>query len=426
MVLKRKKRNRIAIVAASVLLFFLGFLIILSEFYLGPALQKRLHTLIIDGSDSLYAYKIGSLNASLLGGSVEVNNLTIEVDSNHYNILKSQNELPALVMQLDVRQARIKGINIFSLVFNKKIFIDEIFSGQADVKLFRYPKQKDSTLIEGPKDPLWKSIQSKIKDIQVGSINLNGIKLLYKNAAGLEAAKLQFDRCDAVFQNIRIDSASIADTSRIGYVENFSFRLNGLKYRTPDSAYKMKAEWIAYNSAQRLLTIDSFKLQPTVEKEQRIDSLRKSWYTATFDKVYFNGLRLDRFLRLNRAEADSLVLQSPKLSIYQDKSGLKSYKSKIGDYPHQKLLQADAVIDMKRLIAHNLQVEILEKQEETGKEGRIDLTGLEVNIANIVNDPKLISRNPVATAEASGKIIGSPLQASFRFYLDSAEGRFDV
>jgi hypothetical protein len=35
-------------------------------------------------------------------------------------------------------------------------------------------------------------------------------------------------------------------------------------------------------------------------------------------------------------------------------------------------------------------------------------------------------QSQVTTAEARGKIIGSPLQASFRFYLDSAEGKFDV
>ncbi len=426
MLIKRKRRGKqIVIIASSILLLFFAFLIAVSEFYLGPALQKRLHTLIIEGSDSLYTYKIGSLNASLLGGRVEISKLEISVDSNRYHLLKAQNELPALVMQLNVQQARIKGINVFSFLFSKKIFIDEISSGEADINLSRYPKKGDTAVAKN-KEPLWKAIGPKIKDVQVERIKLDGIKLLYKNGDGSEAAKLQFDRCDALFQKIRIDSASITDTNRIGYVENFSFRLNGLKYRTPDSAYKMKAEWITYSSAQRLLTVDSFKLQPTLKKEERIDSMRKSWYTATFDKVYFLGLRLDRFLRLNRAEADSVVFQSPILSIYQDKSGLKSYKSQIGNYPHQKLMGADAIIDIRKFIAHNMRVEILEKQEETGKEGRIDLSDLEVHVANIVNDPKLVRKNPVTTAEAWGKIIGSPLRASFRFYLDSAEGRFDV
>jgi hypothetical protein len=95
--------------------------------------------------------------------------------------------------------------------------------------------------------PLWKAIRPRLKDVVVNKIRLDGIKLLYKNEEGDEG-KLQFDRCDALFENIRIDSTAVLDTSRIGYVKNFSFKLNDLKFRTTDSTYKLKAEWITYNS----------------------------------------------------------------------------------------------------------------------------------------------------------------------------------
>jgi hypothetical protein len=175
-----------------------------------------------------------------------------------------------------------------------------------------------------------------------------------------------------------------------------------------------------------VLQVDSFKLQPTLKKEERTDSIRKSWYTITFDKVDFKGLRLDRYLRYNRAEADSVIVQNPALSIYQDKLGLKSYRSKIGQYPHQQLLQANAIINIRNIIANNLQVDVIEKDEETRKEGTISLRDLTISVYNIVNDPVLIRKDPVMTASAAGKIIGSPIEASFRFYLDSTEGKFDV
>lgn len=424
---KRRKWRRIGFITGIILLLFFSGILVLANFYIEPVLRKRLHTLIIDGSDSLYTYKLESLNANVFGGNIEVKGLHVSIDSNHYHLLKSKNALPALVMQLDIERASIKGIGIFSLLFSKKIFIEEISSKEANIKLLRNFKKLDSAAsITKNKQPLWKTLRPNINDISINKIQLEGIKLLYRNTEEIDAAKLQFDRCDAIFENIRIDSASIADTSRIGYVENFSFRLNDLKFRTPDSAYKLKAEWIAYNSSQRLLQIDSFKLQPTVEKEERIDSLRKSWYTIIFDKVDFVGLRLDRYLRFNRAEADSVVFQNPKIFIFQDKQGLKTYRSKIGHYPHQELLNADAIIDIKKFIAHNMQVEVKEKQEESREEGTIALNNLEIAVENIVNDPALIRQNPVITATASGKIIGSPVQVNFRFFLDSAGGRFDA
>ncbi|GAA4743928.1 hypothetical protein [Flavisolibacter ginsenosidimutans] len=425
---KRKRTvKRIFLLAAVLFLLFLSTLFVLANFFVEPVLRKRLHTLIVEGSDSLYTYTLGDLHTNLFGGNVEVKNLSITVDSTRYETLKARNALPALVMQLKLNEASIKGIGVFSLVFGKKIFIDEISSKEADINLLRNFKKRDTaTNVTKNKEPLWKVLRSKINAIGVKRINLEGIKLLYKNNQEIDAAKLQFDRCDALFQNIRIDSASLADTSRIGYVENFSLKMHDLKFRTADSTYKLKAEWIVYNSAERRLQIDSFKLQPTLKNDERVDSFRKSWYTLTFDRVTFNGLRLDRYLRLNRAEADSAVFQSPTLSIYQDKLGERNYRSKIGSYPHQVLLRADAVIDMKKFVARNMQIAVTEKDEITREEGTINLSDLNVTVDNIVNDPALIKQNPVSTALGSGKIFGSPVQAFFRFYLDSADGKFDV
>jgi hypothetical protein len=222
---RKRKRNlkRLAIIGGILLLLVLSALFVLANFYVEPILRKRLHTLIIDGSDSLYTYKLGSLKVHLFGGNIEVNKLQVNVDSNRYLLLKSRNALPAMVMQLDVQKASIKGIGILALVFNKKILVEEVSSKDADVKILRnFSKEDSSTKVTENKEPLWKTLQPSIKDIAVKKIKLEGIKLLYKNTEGMDAAKLQFDRCDAEFDNIRIDSVSIADTSRLGYVKNFS------------------------------------------------------------------------------------------------------------------------------------------------------------------------------------------------------------
>ena len=422
---KRKKLRRIIFILSGVLLFFIAVVFFLANFYVEPVLRKRLDTLVVEGSDSLYSYTLADLHINFLGGNIGVHDLQVRLDSTKYNQLKSRGKLPALTMQIDVNRAHIKGLGIFALLFNKKIVIDEISSEDADIRINRYLRQKDTVQEEKETVPLWKAIRPRLKDVVVHKIRLDGIRLLYKNEEGDEG-KLQFDRCDALFENIRVDSTAVLDTSRIGYVKNFSFKLNDLKFRTTDSTYKLKAEWITYNSEKRLLEVDSFKIQPTLRVADRDDSLRKSWYTVTLDKVSFMGLRLDRYLRLNRAEADSVIFQKPVLAVYQDMSALKTYQSKIGKYPHQLLVNARAVIDIKKFIAHDMAVAVTEKHEVTGEEGTINLSDINLSVSNIVNDPVRIRQNGVSRAEAEGKIIGSPIRASFLFYLDSAGGRFDV
>ncbi|RYF83280.1 MAG: hypothetical protein EON98_10475, partial [Chitinophagaceae bacterium] len=61
---KRKRSlKRLGIIAAILLVLGLGALFVLAHFYVEPVLRKRLHTLIIEGSDSLYTYRLGALKA---------------------------------------------------------------------------------------------------------------------------------------------------------------------------------------------------------------------------------------------------------------------------------------------------------------------------------------------------------------------------
>ena len=239
--------------------FFLLFLFIMlfANRFVEPILRDRIHTLIIQGSDSLYTYQLGNLSTNFFGGNVEVENLHIRIDSNHYRRLLAENALPSLTMQMDLQHGHIRGISLISLLFGKKIKIDEIQSKEADVKLSRHVRKANVT---SATVPLWKSIQPTIKSISIDKVDFNGIKLLYRNADTSEAIKLQFDRCEAFFKDIRIDSLASLDTSRIAFAKSMDIKFNDLKFRTPDSSYKMKAEIIHYSSAKKYLEIQDFKL----------------------------------------------------------------------------------------------------------------------------------------------------------------------
>jgi len=414
-----------SLIAAAILI---GAALLLVNRFVEPLLRDRLHTLIIKGSDSLYTYELGELKANFFGGNVEVENLQIRVDSARYAVLKRTNALPALTMQLDLRKGYIKGLGVFSLLFGKQIDIKEIGSKQADIRLSRHIRAKDT--LPRINVPLWKAIQPQIKDIAIDRIKLDGVKLLYRNADTSESVKLQFDRCDALFKDIKIDSASTYDTSRIGFVKNFSLRFNDLKFRTPDSSSKMKAEWITYTSESKVLEIQKFKIQPTLEDTAsfyQAANSQKAMEVIEYNNMMFTGLRLEKFIHNNVIEADSVVIQSPEISIYMDKSRPPKFESKIGQYPHQRLLKASSTINIRHLAIRNASLEYTEKNPKTMKEGKLALKGIDIMAHNVTNDYLAISKNPFCIAQAKGKILESvPMEANFKFFLDSANGRVDV
>ena len=422
----RRFRRWIFYIAFSLVILFFLFIIFVDRF-VEPLLRDRIHTLIIQGSDSLYTYQLEKLDAHFFGGNVEVKNLQLSIDSNRYHFLKGRDRLPALTMQLDLKEGSIKGISLIALFFGKSIKIEEIRSKKADIKIARHLQTRIRS--GEPDAPLWKSIQPDIKTIAVKKIKLDGVKLLYKNEDTSTSLKLQFDECNALFEDIRVDSTSALDTTRIGFTKYVSLRFHDLKFRTPDSAYKMKAEWITYSSKKRTLEIDSFKLQTTLEKEDfyRSDSVQKTVYFTEFHKARFVNTRLDLFLNNNIISADSVTLEMPNISIYLDRSMKPVFTSKIGKYPHQKLLASTSLIKVKTISLQKANIKYTEKNAKTGMEGNVWFSDLSLAVNNVTNDESMIRRDPVCTAHASGKILGeSDLSVDFRFFLDSANGAYNA
>jgi hypothetical protein len=422
---KRRWKTIIGISAAFLGLVFV-LLLLMANRLVTPMLRERLHTLIIQGSDSLYQYELGGLRANFFGGNVTVENLRLDVDSNHYRRLDSAHALPSLTMQLHLQRGYISGLSVFRLLFSKRIEITEIGSQDADVRLSRHVRPEN---MPDNVQPLWKTLQPVINSIQIDRINLDGIKLLYANADTSASVKLQFDKCVAHFDNVRVDSAAAADTSRIAFTKNITLRLSDLKYRTPDSLYKMQAEAIYYSSGRRYLEVVDFKLQPTLDRAAFYKAMgrRLSRYEVAFGKAYFTNLRLDRFIHDNIILADSAVMLQPDLQIYLDKTLPPEYISKLGTYPHQRLLHAPMAIDVRTLYFKNAAMSYTERSEKTGQEGTLTFAGTDLLVSNVTNLPARIKKEPLCVAQMNTRIFEtSPLQARFTFYLDSADGAWAV
>jgi hypothetical protein len=421
-----RQYKRVILGAAAVLVFVVIALLIFVNRFVEPILKDRLHTLIVQGSDSLYTYTLGSLKANVFGGNVEVEDLQIRVDSSRYEYLRKRNALPSLTMQLSLGRGHIYGLGVMDLLFNKRVSVREIMSGDADLKLSRHIVTHGE---ETENLPLWKAMRPKIKSIDIERIRLEGVKMNYKNADTSESVKIEFEGCDALFRNIRIDSASAVDTARIGFAQSVYLKIQEAKYRTPDSSYKLKMDTVTYSSEDKTLMIRDFKFQPTLKEEEfyKDKTIQQSMYIIKFDRISMHGVHLDHFIRNNRIDPDQVIFDSADISIYLDRTLLPDFTSKIGRYPHQQLLKASSLFNIKNILLRSGKIQYTEKANQTHQEGVFRMDNLQMNAANITNDPVAIQKDPVCTASIKGTMLGnSPFETAFRFFLDSTNGGFEA
>ena len=174
----------------------------------------------------------------------------------------------------------------------------------------------------------------------------------------------------------------------------------------------------------------AFKVQPTREEKKDFYAFvnrQQSMNVIEFERASFTNFQLDRFVHSNIIAADSLIVQKPQIEIYTDKSYPPLLESKMGTYPHQRLLGTDATVMVKGIAINDASVTYTERAEKSGQEGTLKLRDLNISVSNVTNDPELISKNNKCVLTARGNILEkSPLNASFTFYLDSANGRFDA
>ncbi|MFL5772996.1 MAG: hypothetical protein ACJ75F_07560 [Flavisolibacter sp.] len=419
------RRRKIIFTVSTVIFFFLIILIVLNQL-IAPVVRSRLKTFIIEGSDSLYTYSLGDLEAHILGGRVEVQNLQIKIDSNHYRDLEVHNQLPSITMQLNLKKGTINGIDLLSLIFSKKIHIDKIRSKEANITLSRHPRVQSHTEWNAP---IWKSIQHDIRKVSVDEIRLDGLKLLYRHADTAESAKLQFDKCDAVFKDVDIDSVSAADPERVAYSKDIDIAFEDMKFRTSDSSYKMKATGIRYSTGRKILEVDSFKCQPTLEKEDfyRLSQHQTELFYLQLEKFTLVNARLDDLINKEMLKGDSMLFQNPVIQVYADLSArYPDFESNVGKYPHQLLLSVPIGIDIVRAIIKNGRVSYTQKSA-AGEEGTVSASDINMQVANITNLAGNIKKDSVCEASATGMALQkSPFELSLKFFLNARNGNFQA
>ncbi|RYY87800.1 MAG: hypothetical protein EOO15_10900 [Chitinophagaceae bacterium] len=363
------KRTRWLLGGSSFIVLALLAFAIAAERYVEPVLRKRIGVLIVQGSDSLYNYKLGKLEASLFGGRVEIEDLHIAVDSNQYRRLLAEKRLPPLTINIDMPYGHLRGVDVLNLLLGRNVRIGELFTEGATIEVWRNGKEERQNW---DRPPLWKLIRPNIKSVVLKKLQLEGVRFGYRHADDSGDVQLKFDTCSALIRDIRIDSAAAADPERIGFCRYVKMHFYDLKFRSADSSMKLKARTIDYNSEEKLLSITGFKLQPTLkDKESFYEGAahQREMTVIEFARLDLTRFRMEEFVRNNAVVADSLLIDTPSIKIYTDKTLPPSLEGKMGRYPQQQLLHAATDINIKGLALRGASVAYTERSDKSGQEG---------------------------------------------------------
>lgn len=394
-----------------------------TRFYLEPLLKKKLSAFVEKGSDHLYRCEIGRLDINLWKGAASLRNLEIFIDSSRYREIKNSGHLPPLMFNVSLEEGSISGIRIFRLLFSKKLVLQDIITEGAHVQVYRNYEKKQKT---EEKEPLWKRMQPHLRSIQIGRIVLENVRFSYEAADGSRKFLFSYEQGAARLENIMIDSAAYADTSRFLFARNIYADFRHIEMFTRDSLYSIAMEELHYSSGERKTAVKNFRLKPVFSSDymKKKAGHQVDVYSGNIAYTEIFGFIPQRLALHGEIHADSVRVESPDFHIFHDRNAPMDMTDRVKRFPHVALQNAKMHIHIGLARVSKGLVEYTEKNTGHQQQGTIKFSHLEGTIDHISN---IETKKKYCIARFHGTFLDAgPINAVFTLSLEHGNSSYQV
>lgn len=291
-----------------IVIFVLSLLALIFVLNIGLSfwIKKELPTIINKNNDSPYHITYKTIDIALLSGTILINDITI-VPKKVINETSDKTGLFVTISDVD-----IKGISIWSFLFNKKIKASKLVISQPEIILYKHDEKalnNSKSIHESVVKPFKNTIS--VSDIELENANLKIISTK-TNLPSLVVNNLSLELNDVV-----LDDETIKEKIPFNY-NDFHFSCDSIYFRA-NEFYHMKATTI--QSTKSDLKIENFKLIPEYSRAEFVRKIpvEKDIYSTSIKSISLKdmdwGFEEDDFY----FHSKNIVLDSVYANIYRSK-----------------------------------------------------------------------------------------------------------
>jgi hypothetical protein len=239
---------------------------------------------------------------------------------------------------------------------------------------------------------------------------------------------LEIGRSSLKIRDVETDEIAKLKHEPFSSSKEIQLKLAHLSLQNSDKTYSMNFNDIDFNSLNRTLLIGKFTMVPNLSEAAFANraGVQKDRYDLSLRGVALRQVNLDQLLQ-DELIADALMVNGATIKIYRDLNFPVSPVSKVGTYPHQRLMKADMPINIRSGMLNNTTIEYGEKNPASDKSGRITFNNSTLSWNNLSNIPDVINQNRFFTVSLQTHVLGKlPLQTTINFDMLGKKGEFNV
>ncbi|KAA3436801.1 hypothetical protein [Rufibacter hautae] len=415
------KRKKYLAGGASVLLVILVLLLVVSR-NVNSWAEQKLQKQIATQSKGLYSLEMAKLEVSLLAGSAQVDSLWLVPNEAVWKQMQktSPAQAPASVSDLKADRVQVRGISYIKLLFGGAFSLSSI---QLDHPQWVLRQMKEDTTSQ----PLHETVGEQFRKTGINEIRVKDGAFRFKNKPGRQAELFAVSGVELEAQGIKLDSASLQDTSRAFYSEKVTASVKEATFWLPQGNYKLKSGPMQASTKKQELTLNKLQLIPLASAAQMS---KKAGMAVTRFSVQVPELRLSNvdfgtLSRTSNVHVGSLVAYKPRVNAYKDG---KNYPTKgSGIMPHDLVQKLTFGVNIRTAKVRDLYVRYEELAEKAFKTGYVTGSNIDLTLTNLTNDKNLISMKRPAVLKGSGLLMGkAPMQATVRLALLDPNGYHSI
>jgi len=419
-----KKHHKIGagvIVGLTLIVLILAFLV---NHYWSPILAKKVRSVVLESSDSLYRADFSDAELHVLRGTIIFHNITLTPDTAVYNRRVKQHTAPNNLVSLHVQRLILDHIHPFELYFQHKLNIGQI--------ILSAPELDDSYQLNHTKDTVikdhrtvWEKMSKSLHSIHIGQIFLNDVQLRYKDYSGNKVAISELKEMNLSASDLLIDSATQTDKSRLLYCKEIIAELNNYKGTTPSGLYNYKINHLKLSTLTSQLDIEGLKLEP-VNKEKFFNRTLKDRFDVYLDSVQLNHFDYLNYHKYRTVNTSTIIIKKGSFSLFSNPNKTNTPGGdKLKSFPQIALNQLSTDIRIDTLMVRHLNVAYSEYNNKAYQTGTITFNNTHGRFLNVTNNKAALLKNNICIVQLSTLFLNKgKLDVAFNFDLTSKDAAY--
>ncbi|MEX0684685.1 MAG: hypothetical protein WD267_09085 [Balneolales bacterium] len=353
--------------------------------------------------------QIENINFSLREWSLQAKNVKLVLHRPNYQQQHNGMNLPSVRYEFDMAGFTLDGINLLEFIRNDKIKMNSLVIENPEIGLMMEKNVQPSNNGQEQKDDisLHASLAQQLPDIDIQNLQFINAALAvsFSMLENGEPAEHEIKGINLAFDNIKVDSISVSDHSRVLFSDDVRLSIDEYEGYSEKGVYYYEFGPITASTKEGTFNIRDISATPTISDEEFVEymEVRTSRMIFDADSISIRDIDYRRLLDYQDIIIGHVTVDDFLYDAFTDINLPRITPTQL---PHEMVRELEMYLNIREINLNSGQIIYAERAEDGARPGTITLDDTSVQIYNLTNDIEFTTTDKPTRITVNTKVYG--------------------